>query len=551
MNTPYKEAQLFLALQAIEQDPKLTIRRAAAHYNVPRSTLATRRHGTLSRRDSPPNLGKLTLLEEKVILERILDLDSRSCAPRISGVGEMANLLLAARGAKPVGINWTSRFITRHPELKTRQLRRYDYKRALCEDPEAIGAWFLLVRNIIAKYGIDDADIYNFDETGFAMGIISTGKIVTSSQRFSNARLIQPGNREWVTVIQGVGATGFCLPPFIVVAGKNHLSTWYQDSPLPPDWVITTSSNGWTTNEIGLQWIHHFEKHTQIRTAGRKRLLVLDGHESHYSMEFDAYCKEKDIIPLYMPPHSSHLLQPLDVGCFGPLKKAYGRQIENRMRAGTTHISKEEFFPAFYAAFQAAMTEKNIQGGFRGAGLMPHSPQAVLLKLDVKLQTPSPPGTSHGDYNPWTSRTPMNTHEAASQSIMLKNRISYHQGSSPTSILDGIDHLAKGAQVFMHKLALLEEEVKTLRETNSTLSQRRRAKKQRLRHSGAITVAEGKDQIKQIEVEMQVEEERRQSSGRKPRVKTRMRRCGRCGNTGHNARTCQIDISSSKEEDID
>jgi hypothetical protein len=76
-------------------------------------------------------------------------------------------------------------------------------------------------------------------------------------------------------------------------------------------------------------------------------------------------------------------------------KKAYGRQIENKMRAGITHITKEDFFPAFSAAFQEAMREKNIQGGFRGAGLIPHDPEAVLSKLDVKLKTPTPLGTSH------------------------------------------------------------------------------------------------------------------------------------------------------------
>jgi hypothetical protein len=45
------------------------------------------------------------------------------------------------------------------------------------------------------------------------------------------------------------------------------------------------------------------------------------------------------------------MLQPLDVGCFRPLKKAYSQEIEEKMRAGTTHISKEDFFPAFYKAF--------------------------------------------------------------------------------------------------------------------------------------------------------------------------------------------------------
>ena len=65
-----------------------------------------------------------------------------------------------------------------------------------------------------------------------------------------------------------------------------------------------------------------------------------------------------------MPAHSSHILQPLDVGYFSPLKIAYGTQIEGLMRAHVTHITKEDFFPAIYTAYQATMTEKNIEGGF-------------------------------------------------------------------------------------------------------------------------------------------------------------------------------------------
>ena len=91
-----------------------------------------------------------------------------------------------------------------------------------------------------------------------------------------------------------------------------------------------------------------------------------------------------------MPPHSSHLLQPLDVGCFGPLKKAYGREIEHLIRCSITHVSKIEFLPAFYAAYQASMTKVNIEGGFRGAGLVPLNPDSILSKLNVQLRTPTP-----------------------------------------------------------------------------------------------------------------------------------------------------------------
>ena len=91
-----------------------------------------------------------------------------------------------------------------------------------------------------------------------------------------------------------------------------------------------------------------------------------------------------------MPAHSSHLLQPLDVGCFAPLKKAYSRQIENLVRSRITHISKEAFIPAFVEAFKATMTKANIQGGFKGAGLVLYDLEVVISQLDIKLFTPTP-----------------------------------------------------------------------------------------------------------------------------------------------------------------
>jgi hypothetical protein len=122
-------------------------------------------------------------------------------------------------------------------------------------------------------------------------------------------------------------------------------------------------------------------------------MLVLDGHESHVNAEFSNYCKEKDIIPLYLPPHSSHLTQPLDVGIFGPLKRAYSDQISRLIWRQITHITKDEFFPAFKAAFNAVFTEQNVKGGFRGSGLVPWDPEAVILKLDVRVRTPTTPQT--------------------------------------------------------------------------------------------------------------------------------------------------------------
>jgi hypothetical protein len=103
---------------------------------------------------------------------------------------------------------------------------------------------------------------------------------------------------------------------------------------------------------------------------------------------------------------SSHYLQPLDVGCFGPLKQAYGRQIEDLMRAHINHVSKLEFLCAFREAFFTSITEKNIQGSFAGARLVPYDPERVLSKLGVKLRTPTPPTSRPGTAQPWVPQTP-------------------------------------------------------------------------------------------------------------------------------------------------
>jgi hypothetical protein len=72
-------------------------------YSVAETTLRRRRAGTLARRDCQPNSRKLTQLEEQVIISYILDLDLRGFAPTYAAVRDMADKLLAARGAGQVG----------------------------------------------------------------------------------------------------------------------------------------------------------------------------------------------------------------------------------------------------------------------------------------------------------------------------------------------------------------------------------------------------------------------------------------------------------------
>lgn len=280
---PVNEGDIQLAVQAIKHDATLSQRRAAKIYRVPQSTISDRLAGASPRRDCTPNSTKLTSTEELVIVQHILKLDERGYPPRLTDVEDMANSLLAERNQPPVGKNWASTFVKRRPELAIKFNRKYDYKRALCEDPEVIQGWFCLVENTKAKYGILDEDTYNFDESGFMMGVISTGAVVTGSERRGRPKTVQQGDQEWASIIASINAMGWAIPPFVIFQGKHYLSAWYKEPSIPGDWVINVSENGWTSNKLGLKWLKHFDEHIKERTAGSHRLLILDGHESHNS----------------------------------------------------------------------------------------------------------------------------------------------------------------------------------------------------------------------------------------------------------------------------
>src|SRR6195952_5778840 len=115
-----KEARIILAIEAIRTSKKLSRRASAKIYNVPEITLRHKIDGMTPRADQRSPLQKLTELEEDVIIEYALDLDSRGFPPRIEDVREMADHILATRTKRRVGKLWPYCFVQRRKELRTR-----------------------------------------------------------------------------------------------------------------------------------------------------------------------------------------------------------------------------------------------------------------------------------------------------------------------------------------------------------------------------------------------------------------------------------------------
>ena len=101
---------------------------------------------------------------------------------RIAAVQEMM-CLLVTQHKKQINISqlWVCNFINHHNMLKSKYNCKYNYQQAQCENPEFIQIWFQHIQNTIAEYNIHNDNIYNFNETGFQMGIISTAKVITES----------------------------------------------------------------------------------------------------------------------------------------------------------------------------------------------------------------------------------------------------------------------------------------------------------------------------------------------------------------------------------
>ena len=277
---------------------------------------------------------------------------------------------------------------------------------------------------------------------------------------------------------------------------------------------------------------------------GGYRLLILDGHESHTSQDFKDYCLKHKILTLCMPSHSSHILQPLDVVCFSPLKRKYSQRVRDLARHHVFHIDKEGFLPAFKDAFFDVFTKENCQKAFKASGLVPIDAQVVLDRLDVRLRTPPEiPLTTEAL---WQSKTPSNTHEFGAQSKLVSESFM----RSPVTARAGFSQLVKGAEVMLHQNVLLSSRITELEERLETITKRKARKRKRIQHGGTMEYGTASAQVATKASTASHKLKKARYKGDYELAQPALRRCKNCGETGHNARTCKIDIEGSSETEM-
>ena len=233
-----------------------------------------------------------------------------------------------------------------------------------------------------------------------------------------------------------------------------------------------------------MEWLQEvFEPQTRHRTIGRYRLLILDGHGSHITPEFDKFCKKNFILTECMPPHSSHLHQPLDVGCFSVLKRSYGDLVKAKTALGLYHIDKSIFLELIPDARKKTFNTKNIKSGFAATGLIPFNPNRVLTRLHIKIRTPSPPSIFEQSNSILPLKTPSNIIELDHLQKQREKRI------SPTDRV--FQKIIKGCQMTMHNAVLLRDENSRLRAENARQKKKRAQRRAFLQTGGTMTIEEG------------------------------------------------------------
>jgi hypothetical protein len=137
---------------------------------------------------------------------------------------------------------------------------------------------------------------------------------------------------------------------------------------------------GYTSGEIGVAWLKDWNKQTEAKADKRTRLLIVDGHSSHYTLGFLEYAQEHDVVVLCYPSHSTHVYQGLDVVIFSILKRAWSDE-RDKFEAQGSAVTKQNFMAVYAKAHIRAFTESNIRAAFAKTGVVPYNPDVVTDEM--------------------------------------------------------------------------------------------------------------------------------------------------------------------------
>ena len=503
------EKKIQQAVAELSKGQYSSVRAAAKAYNISHATLARRVQGGRSIAEAHEEEQNLTKAEEKALVQWITHMTATGHPVRHTFIREMAQHIERSRYHDPItgprfypaiGNSWVQRFLHRHTELATAICCTIEAARIKETTKEAIDKWFDHFSQVVAQHQISTENIYNIDESGFSIGEIKGAQVVVNKTLMTKY-LAHPGRQEWVTVVECISADGSSIPPLVIFKGKNVSSSWISQKALDKNMHFASSINGWTSNELGLYWLKNcFDPATREKAAGKIRLLLCDGHDSHISSEFAYYCIQNNIYLHLLIPHSSHLLQPLDVGIFGPLKKAVSACLDPFLRVGVNRLQKVEWLDAYADAREVAITPDNIQGGFRGAGLVPLNRVRVTHSLPSVMMGPATPD-SQTDLLSFDNviKAGLSVDAHVLQSINASLRVKVCRNELDTPARRYITHLADMNDQLLARNAIFQRQLNDIETIVSGRKERKKGKRLVLKDKYGLNSLEVVNQLAECE----------------------------------------------------
>jgi hypothetical protein len=292
------------------------------------------------------------------------------------------------------------------------------------------------------------------------------------------------------------------LPPLLIFKAKYTNTAWIPAS-TPENWRFSTSNSGWTSDNHAYEWLTTlFEPETR-RNDGKRRLLLLDGHGSHLTARFIAFCLNKNIDLVCLLPHTSHLLQPLDVGIFSPLKQALSAEIEKLFRLDTRRVPRIEWTEAYITARAKTFTSRNIESSFWASGIYPLSPITILSTLRMPTSTPPttpPPITTPNDLDRSLLDSSLPEGTELRQATSLVNMI-IRSSTLETPVKRYIERSGSALERTTSENALLRKENAEYRELLRVRKERKKGKRVAIKGKFVFNTQEMLELVKKAEAE--------------------------------------------------
>ena len=371
------------AISAVEHG--LSIRHAAEKFSVPRGTLHDYVSGKVQfgARSGPKTY--LSLEEENELVCFIVRCAKIGYPKTKKQVLAIVQQIIESKGIHTIISNgWWERFSGRHPQVTLKSAVPLSYARAMATDPAVINNYYDELERVLKSNDIFDrpGNVFNCDETGLPL-CPKCPKIVDQIGS-KNPSHITGNTKSQITVMACGSAAGYAVPPFVIFDRKT-LNPEYTRGEVPGT-LYGLSQSGWMDRTLFSEWF--FNHFLCYAPPIRPLLLVMDGHSSHFCPEVIKAAAAEKVILYALPPNTTHLLQPMDKGCFGPLKSSW-RQVCHKFITQNPgkQITRFEFSKLFSQAWYKSMTMPNIVASFKVTGICPFNRNIMPPEEEVNVES--------------------------------------------------------------------------------------------------------------------------------------------------------------------